>query len=35
MPVLDQVQDDGSDTQNILKLLDSVKASLRARPLPE
>ena len=31
MPVLDQVQYDGSGIQNVLELLDSAKASLRVR----
>jgi hypothetical protein len=35
MPVPDQVRDDGSGIQDILKLLDSAKASLRARLSPE
>jgi hypothetical protein len=34
MPVPDQVRDDGAGTQNLLKLLDSTKASLRARLPP-
>jgi hypothetical protein len=34
MPVPDQVRDDGSGIQDILKVLDSAKASLRAR-LPD
>ena len=34
MPVPDQVRDDGSGIQNILNLLDSADASLRAR-LPD
>jgi hypothetical protein len=35
MPVPDQVRDDGSGIQNMLNLLDSAKASLRARLSPE
>ncbi len=35
MPVLDQVQDDGSGIQKPLNLLDSAIASLRARLSPE
>ncbi len=35
MPVPDQVQDDGAGIQKILILLDSAKASLRARLSPE
>ena len=35
MPVPDQVRDDGSGIQNLLRLLESAKASLRARPSPE
>jgi hypothetical protein len=34
MPVPDQVQNDGSAIKNILKPLDSAKASLRARVKP-
>jgi hypothetical protein len=35
LPVPDRVRDDGSGIQKSLNLLDSAKASLRARLLPQ